>query len=64
MSDEKLSDPYNGELPSDADIDPTPTEDTRAEDTPAEDSDAVDDVAGAVHGDARGLRVEGEAPLP
>jgi hypothetical protein len=50
MSDPK-TDPLNGELPSDADLDPD------VEDT-------ADDIAAAAPGDASGLRVDGEAPLP
>jgi hypothetical protein len=60
MSDPQ-TDPLNGELPTDADLD---AEKTGRENVDPENEDAADDVAAAAPGDASGLRVDGEAPLP
>jgi hypothetical protein len=62
MSDDKsLTDPYNGELPADPDL--APAKDDTKDDA---EGGAADDIADALpgSGSARGLRVDGEAPLP
>jgi hypothetical protein len=59
MSDTTNTDPYNGELPDDADLGSASTPDPEHE-------DAADDVEAALpgSGDESGLKTDGSGPLP
>ncbi|CAN5277919.1 hypothetical protein BH11ACT2_BH11ACT2_23400 [soil metagenome] len=54
MSDDKKTDPYNGELPDDADLGSSN----------AKNDDVIDDIEDALPGDESGLKTDGSGPLP